>query len=600
VPDRNRLSKSAPKRKNLAAARKTAAAPAPGKSKAPVATPQLPPRLIELFRLSESEQRVVKQLLAAPAPLTLAALADALGLPLGEAILLCGPERTLRTRGLLDVEERALLGWPLPTDLLRPGRGLHLLCAGGAGKPGDEAALFAGYAPGTAYLPAPPPDAAWTKELTTDKRSSVLSDVVRDHLTKPQAVLLWLYGVGAEQLALLQQTVQERLQRPVVCVEGAALSGWPLERLYPVLQALRREADLRGAAVVVSQVARLGAAWRALCYPRPAGQTAPVILCSDEAQVPVGHPPHGAPGETALFAVTASLLRPPAAAVPGTAAAAVSDGKAAEDPAVLASREEARRKAALDAALAMGRPIPAELAEPRPAPPRPEPSRSAPPPAAPPRSASPPVEPPRPSAPSPPPQKEPPKETAPPSRPNNSRLAAALAKAGLPPPGSAEYQAPASASRPAPSPAEAPAPQAVPAAPVLAAKAELPAENPRTEPAAQTEAETASGNGSGEAEPPPLPLEDEAPLDEVIRVARTTPNTEQRLQLLRRLVGVRTPAVIQLFRMNLSSPNLAVREAAEAGMSSLFGVNWNRSRPIAPPIQPPRSDDGGRGPGGAF
>lgn len=89
-------------------------------------------------------------------------------------------------------------------------------------------------------------------------------------------------------------------------------------------------------------------------------------------------------------------------------------------------------------------------------------------------------------------------------------------------------------------------------------------------------------------------------LDELIKVARTTPNTVQRIEVLRRLTGSRHSAIIQLFRHFVGSPIAAVREAAEQGMSSIFGPNWNRSRAIAPPVQPPRSEDGGRGPGGAF
>ena len=83
-------------------------------------------------------------------------------------------------------------------------------------------------------------------------------------------------------------------------------------------------------------------------------------------------------------------------------------------------------------------------------------------------------------------------------------------------------------------------------------------------------------------------------------MVRTTPNNAQRAQLLKGLTSTKSPAVIQIFRMNLSSPHAGVRTAAEAGMASLFGANWNRARSIAPPVQPPRSDDGNRGPGGAF
>ena len=99
---------------------------------------------------------------------------------------------------------------------------------------------------------------------------------------------------------------------------------------------------------------------------------------------------------------------------------------------------------------------------------------------------------------------------------------------------------------------------------------------------------------------PPLPLSEDAKLDEVINVAKITPNNSQRCELLRRLEGAKSPLVIALFRMFVSHSHPGVRAAAEAGMASLFGANWNRARSIAPPAQPPRSEDNGRGPGGAF
>lgn len=97
-----------------------------------------------------------------------------------------------------------------------------------------------------------------------------------------------------------------------------------------------------------------------------------------------------------------------------------------------------------------------------------------------------------------------------------------------------------------------------------------------------------------------MPLAADAPLNELARVARTTPNVAQCIELLQALAGKRSPAVISAFRQYVGSPNAAVRAAAEAGMASIFGPDWNRGRPIPPPVQPPRSDDNGRGPGGAF
>lgn len=103
-----------------------------------------------------------------------------------------------------------------------------------------------------------------------------------------------------------------------------------------------------------------------------------------------------------------------------------------------------------------------------------------------------------------------------------------------------------------------------------------------------------------EEEPPPIPLEAGAPLAEIVRVCRVTPNAQQRIEILRALAGQRHSLVIQAFRMNLDSPHPGVRQAAEEGMASLFGPSWKRPQAIAPPVQPPRGEDNGRGPHGAF
>jgi hypothetical protein len=97
-----------------------------------------------------------------------------------------------------------------------------------------------------------------------------------------------------------------------------------------------------------------------------------------------------------------------------------------------------------------------------------------------------------------------------------------------------------------------------------------------------------------------MAIADDAGPEELVRVARITPNQLQRAELLRKLSGKKSPQVIQLFRTNTQSSHPLVRAAAEEGMSSIFGANWNRTRAISPPVQPPRSDDNGRGPGGAF
>lgn len=548
------------------------------------AAPPLPQRIIDLFRLSDWEQQVLCLLLRHSGPLSVAELAEQLELELAETLAFLGREGTLRARGLIEVAEQAGFGWLLPTDLVQLGRGLHLWCNDAGRPPIDDSALFAGHAPGISHVPAPLPDGALSQEPRGDKRTAAIAESVWEPLGTAQAVLLWLGGVGAEQLGPLVQAVRARLQRPVVCVEAACLASWPVSQLEPALRRLRRDADLRGAAVVVADVRLLSSAWRALCHPRPIGQTAPVILCSSDAPSPLGRPPQGVAGETALFPATASLTRP---APP--ASTTKPDSGAAEDPAVLASREEARRRAALDAARAMGRPIPPELIEATRAP----------------AQAATPAEP----APTPKPQPQAPRPqaaaaptpAAPVARAANPRLAAALAKAARSDDDDADYEPdesawsrstpPAAPQQPAPAPAAATAVTAAPPASAV---------QPPASPVEPLPAATAVDDSGQDDDQPPLPLEEGASLDEVIRVARATPNNGQRIRILQELASKRSPAVIQLLRAHLGSPHPGVRAAAEAGMVILFGANWNRSRPIPPPVQPPRSDDGGRGPGGAF
>jgi hypothetical protein len=546
----------------------------------------LPTRLVELFRLSGLEQRLLVQLLVSTAPVAVSVLAERLDSDLANIIALLGPERTLRARALVESEARGL-SWPLPSDLFTAGRGLHLYCNESDQAVVEDAALFAGHAPGIGYFAAPQPGTAWAQELLGDKRPAAIVDVVREHLVSAQAVVLSLGGVSAADLMPLCQTLRARLLRPVVVIDGALLAGWPPLEVYAALLRVRRDADLRGAAVVVSDAKQLGSALRALCQPRPAAQTAPVVLCVSDTPLPVGRLPQGGASETPLLPAVASLLRAPAPAAAAAASISAADEK--EDPAILASREEARRKAAVDAARAMGRPIPPELNEPPKTVAAPAPRPAATSAAAPSRPSAPipaPIPPPAPAA--PPVERE---EMPPGARAVNPRLAAALAKAGLPPAGSTAYQSEeyrrpsrTAAAEPAPSTPAAPLP-----VPPVAESAEPPAATPgATEPAAEVE------------DGPPLALEEGAPLEEIIRVARLTPNNAQRLRILHELNGKRAPSVIQLYRTCLTSANAAVRTAAEAGMSSLFGQNWNRSRSIQAPVQPPRSDDGGRGPGGAF
>ena len=625
-----------------------AASAQPAPTAAGPATTELPARLTELFRLNADEQRLLGSLWHSPAVRTVADLSAERGLSLSLLLSLLSPEGTLRGRALVELPESAALGWALPSDGVTLGRGLAVaLQAPRRTSSSDERALFVQTLPGLSYLPAPASDTAWAQDLIapaagerpSDKLPPAIVELVREHLTAPQPVLLSVGGVQGDQLAALAQIARQRQQRPLVMLDGSALAGWPLPAVAQALRRLRRDTDLRGAVLLLHDVRGLGAAWRSILLPRPAGQTAPLIIASDGPALPMGTLP-ASPRDEAPWTLVSVTLRPQplpsqaataAGPVPTVSADASDEG---EDPAVAASRQEARRQAAIDAARAMGRPVPKELLTPtpaaKPAAPAtattpsthaavsaPAANRSTPAPAAAPPAA--------PAAAAPPAASPPASKAAAPASPTadaaqrramNPRLAAALAAAGLPPPGSDEYANSEYAKQRAAARAAAAAERGV--APTAASPTPVPAATQTPEPAAPPAPEPTPAVSASSAPPPAasppasaaeastdeegaaLPLDAEAPLEELLRVARTTPNSLQRAEILRKLTGARHSAVIALFRTFVSSQHPAVREAAEGGMSSLFGPHWNRTRSIAPPAQPPRSDDNGRGPGGAF
>lgn len=550
--------------------------------------------LVSLFKPNELEQRLISLLAQRHEALTVDSLAKQLGVAAWQVGSLLAPQGLLRSSSLIEAESVAELGPVRPDERVHLGRGLWTAL--------HDREQLPTLLPGLSVLSASDPDEAWAAAFVADRPSQAVLELVKERLVSVRPLLLLLSGCSAETTALLTQALRLRLSRPVFYVDASALAGWPQPELSAALRRLRRDADIKGAALVVQDVELLGAASRALTHPKPTGQTAPVILCSS-GQIPTPRHffagSHGSP-----LALLTHSLRTTSQAIAATTAttAATTTAAEADPPDVDRSREEARRQAAVDAARAMGKPIPKELLSSEPASP---PAVKAPAPvvAAPVTATAKP-------APIPTPVKaEPPKTSEPasaPARPVNPRLAAALAKAGLPPAGSASYQseraaAPEKASLPAPAVAAVDA--AAPAAKATPEAATAPASD--SEPAATTQAvvEPAPVMDSATEEPAdglPLPLSEEAKLDELLSVAKNTASNQQRVQVLRKLAGAKSPLVIQLFRMFLNHPSQAVRSAAEAGMESIFGINWNRARAIAPPIQPPRSEDGGRGPGGAF
>jgi hypothetical protein len=535
---------------------------------------------------------------------TVDSLATQLGVAAWQVGGLLASGGLLRASALVETGSDVELGSVHPDERVQLGRGLWIAA--------HDREQLPTLIPGLSVLPASNPDEAWAAAFVADRPSQVVLELVKERLVSVRPLLLLVSGCSAETTALLTQALRLRLSRPVFFVDASALAGWPQPELSAALRRLRRDADIKGAAVVVQDVEQLGAAWRALTHPKPAGQTAPVILCSSGAIATPRHSVGGAHGSP--LQLLSHSLRP----APQQAATTAANGTAmstveADPPDVDRSREEARRQAALDAARAMGKPIPKEFMAPEPAS---TPAIKAPAPVssaatvstvAPAKPAVTPADgqAPTKAEPAPAPARATESASAP-ARPVNPRLAAALAKAGLPPAGSAAYQA--ERDRPvktvAPAPAVAEPASAAPVAPESkpeTATTAVPASDVQPAvPSPQASAQPAEAATDDQADGAPLPLSDDAKLDELISVAKNTASNQQRAQVLRKLAGAKSPLVIQLFRMFLQHPSSAVRSAAEAGMESIFGSNWNRARSIAPPIQPPRSDDGGRGPGGAF
>ncbi len=539
---------------------------------------QQPPSLdwlMALWKPSELEQRLVMVLLAASGRTSVSELAQTLSVPITQVLSVLAPQQLLRGTALVEVTPEAELGHLQPHELVVLGRGLLAAAH-------DREAIPT-YLPGLTMLPTPEPDAAWAAAFVADRPAQLVLDLVKEKLVSVRPLLLLLSGCSGETTSLLTQAVRLRLARPVFYLDASALAGWPQPDLVAALRRLRRDADVRGAALVVQDVEQLGAGWRALTHPKPHGQTSPVILCSSGALAVPRHFAVGSYGSP--LQLHGHTLRSQTTNSAGTATATAQTTAAtdSEPPEVDRSREEARRQAAVDAARAMGKPIPKELLTAATTAPHPATTTS--------QAAAAPA-----SAPAKPvatvetaKAETPPRTDAPaaPSspRPVNPRLAAALAKAGLPPP-------PAAAPRTEPPAAPPPAPATQAPPPPAAAPAVA------TQVATSASAESRASDDAPDG--PPLPLSEDAKLDEVINVAKITPNNSQRCELLRRLEGAKSPLVIALFRMFVSHSHPDVRAAAEAGMASLFGANWNRARSIAPPAQPPRSEDNGRGPGGAF
>ena len=466
---------------------------------------------------------------------------ELLGAPEVDGLLAAGA--TLRRRGLVVLRDHGATAASSPVRLA-PGLAERL--AGVAGDP----ALFC---PAATMARRPVDGTPWVVRHPPSARSA---ELVKQHVTTIEggAVVL-LDGCRPEEAVGFAVAVLRWGREAILIVDGAAVALDP----HPgeLLGALRREADLEGAALLVHGSDLVAGAMGPLLVP-PHGEAPLLVLLA-------GSPRAAEPG-VLPFAIRRLRLPlfaeapPPAAGAPattGAASAAATPSTSKEPDAFQSIREQAARDA--DRALGIVRPIPVSPPPNRPA----AVAVAAPPPPSPPLPAAPAERPPPPPAATPPP---PPVAATPeaPPKPRPKRSRKAIEMFGPDPDDEPEV-------RPAP-----PLPAVVAPPPVAEAAAEV-----------------------AGPEPEPLPLANESP-DEIARVATISPSPKQRMELLRRLIGVRSGPAVAALRANAKSEHPGVRATAEGVMAQLFGDKWNQSKGIPKPVQPPRSDDPDRGPPGGW
>ena len=451
--------------------------------------------------------------------------------------------------------------------------------ASGAAAASDPVRLGPGLAP--RLDGAAEPDALWLGvcRIAPGGRGDVpgrVATLLAD-LDAAVSTLLTLDGCPRRETHELALGLSRRLQRGVLLVDGELLADAPDPAL--LLACARREADCDGDALVVCEAAALGERWRAaIAPPLPLGAPALLVLADRErTRDPVAAAP---------FTVRRLTLHAPMPATVHAPHAAAGETPAREpEPApVDDGLEHIRQLAIRDAERALGifrAPPPPPRAPVKPEPPRPAPPSVQ---AGSPRPAPPPVqvEPPKPAPPpvraEPPkaePLKPPPSPATEPGKRRSAKGAQFFGGEYAPQPERARAAAPAA------TPPAAPAPVATPA------------------PAAAT---PTPGDGAVATEPDgaPIPVADNASLDELARVATTSPSAAQRIALIGKIRSVKSAAVVAALRANAASAHPGVRAAAEAAMAALFGANWNVTRAVAKPVQPPPSDDKDRGPPGSW
>jgi len=366
--------------------------------------------------------------------------------------------------------------------------------------------------------------------------------------------------------------VSRHTGRGVLVVDGELLMDAADPAL--LLACARREADCDGDVVVVCEASRLGERWRAL-LAQPVGDVAPLVVLADADRT-------REPSVTAPFAVRRLSLHPPAAPTAmatATAPTAAASEPRADDkaPPVDDGLGHIRQQAIRDAERALG-------------------IYRAPPP--PPRAPVTPIPPPlRPPAPAPveatPPKAEPPKPEPPKPEPPKPDAAARTEAAPKP-------ESPAAAAASSPPPAHKPQKRSAKGALFFGGEYTAPPSPEPQPPPPAAPPPPAPDPASLANDGAPLPLSDSPGLDELARVAVTSPSAAQRIELINRLRTTRAAPVVAALRANAASAHPAVRAAAESAMAALFGPNWNTTRAIPKPVQTPPSDDKDRGPPGGW
>lgn len=385
--------------------------------------------------------------------------------------------------------------------------------------------------------------------------------------------LAMVSGATARDAFALGAAVGRKLNRAVVLVDGVELAARPDRRA--ALRALRRDAELDGSVLVLHQALALRDAWSVLRQALADAATKPLcVLVCDEGELPFLPI---APGDEYPRVLEIRLGKAEAPTLATTATATATAAPSLGDP---APRPDPfapyRQQAAADAERAMG----TNSVDVR-------------------QAASSAMRMPTPS-----------RTTMPPPD-----------RADLPKPAPVEV-APAA---PVPAPAVAVAPPAEAPAPALAPVAEaapLPdeksdkkakkgkkskkAENAPSADASPAAVAAPEPSPAAASEPPPAPPQPPQPPLEVpknatprilAQICMTSPNPEQRIELMAQIAGLKDPFVVAALRANAKSEHAGVRAAAETVMQGLFGPNWNAQRSIPKPVQPPRSDDD-RGPPG--